>query len=274
VSGLRGWEFQFLQSLLADPDWQKQEPGRGAMLQMLTSAVMTERDPGKVEPLIALVANQTPAQGWRQKSLLAGMVASVQSQTAQPFPILLSSAPKALETLARSDDPTLGQQIERLERFLAWPGHQPVAADGTAEPAPPAVLADPATLAMGKSLFEQICAGCHGLTGEGLTPLAPPLHKASWVLGPESRLVRISLDGVSGRIHVNATQYEPPQILPEMPSLRAALDNDQIASVLTYVRQAFGSGASPISPAQVGQIRQETERRETPWTEEELLGIK
>jgi mono/diheme cytochrome c family protein len=94
------------------------------------------------------------------------------------------------------------------------------------------------------------------------------------VLGPENRLIRISLQGVAGPMHVNGTKYEPPLTLPDMPSLRDALDNDQIAAVLSFIRQGFGNNAAPVSPRQVAKVRMETEQRENPWTEGELLQIK
>lgn len=272
LSGLQDWEFQFLQILLADPRWQNPQPGRGALLQALAGAVVNERDPRKTETLLALAASQKAGLTWRRKGLLDGMAANAQNHFFQP--IALRAAPTALEILAKSDDPAVRAQSERIQKLFSWPGHQletPAVSSDTALPVTPG---EEAVVAAGKLLFQQICAGCHGLAGEGLTPLAPPLVNSSWVLGPESRLIRIVLHGATGAIQVNGTKYEPPQTLPDMPSLREALDNDQMAAVLSFVRQGLGHNGAPVSPDQVAKIRSATETRETPWTEDELLQIK
>ena len=103
--------------------------------------------------------------------------------------------------------------------------------------------------------------------------MAPPLVNSEWVLGSDSRLIRIALHGVGGPIKVNGTAYQPPDILPEMPAL-AVLEDAQIASILSYVRREWGHEAAPVSPARVAAIRNETSNRELPWNEEELLKIK
>jgi len=272
LSGLRDWELQFLQILLADPRWQTPQPERGALLQALASAIITERDSRKSETLLTWAAGQKAAQLWRRKSLLDGMAVVAQNRSFQP--IRLDAAPAAFETIAKLDDPVVRQQSERIKKLFAWPGHQSEARPSTGESTRPTTQQERSTIAAGKVLYEQVCAGCHGLSGEGLTTLAPPLANSDWVLGSENRLVRIALHGVAGPIHVNGTKYEPPQTLPDMPSLRDALDNGRIAAVLSYVRQSFGHAVSPIAPDRVAEIRRDTAQRELPWTETELLEIK
>jgi len=271
LSGLRDWELQFLQIVLADPRWRNPQPGRGALLQALASAVVNERNPGKTETLIALAAGQKDGQTWRRKSLLDGMSANAQPRFFEPVP--LGAAPVAFAAWAKSADPGLREQSERIKKLFSWPGHQNEAHAASPNPRRSEAAGEAAGVAAGKLLFQQICAGCHGLDGEGLAPLAPPLVNSSWVLGSEARLVRIALQGVAGPMHVSGTKYEPPLTLPDMPSLRDALDNSQIAAVLSFIRQSFGHNAAPVSPSQVATIRLATEKRETPWTEEELLQI-
>jgi mono/diheme cytochrome c family protein len=59
-----------------------------------------------------------------------------------------------------------------------------------------------------------------------------------------------------------------------MPGLKA-LDDEQIASILTYVRREWGHEGSPIDPGTIANVRAETnERGDVQWTEEELLKIK
>ncbi len=57
-----------------------------------------------------------------------------------------------------------------------------------------------------------------------------------------------------------------------MPSL-AILDDEQIASLLTYVRREWGHTADPVEPAAIAKIRADTAKRDEAWTEPELLRI-
>ena len=110
---------------------------------------------------------------------------------------------------------------------------------------------DPAAMAIGKTQF-LVCAACHGQNGEG-GPIAPPLAGSEWVKGPISNLIRIQLRGLQGPISVKGTEYN-------MPGGMAALayqTDEQIAGVLTYVRNSFGNKASAVKPEQVAALRSE-----------------
>lgn len=110
---------------------------------------------------------------------------------------------------------------------------------------------DPAAMAIGKAQF-LVCAACHGQNGEG-SPIAPPLAGSEWVKGPISNLIRIQLRGLQGPISVKGTEYN-------MPGGMAALayqTDEQIAGVLTYVRNSFGNKASAVKADQVAALRSE-----------------
>ena len=55
-----------------------------------------------------------------------------------------------------------------------------------------------------------------------------------------------------------------------MPPIGFALDDEQIASVLTYVRREWGQAGAAVDPATVTAIRAATAERTRPWTEGEL----
>ena len=55
-----------------------------------------------------------------------------------------------------------------------------------------------------------------------------------------------------------------------MPPVGGALDDEQIASVLTYVRREWGQGADPIDAPTVRTVRGASAGRTRPWTEAEL----
>ena len=90
--------------------------------------------------------------------------------------------------------------------------------------------------------------------------------------GSTERLTRIVLQGAQGPIKVGNKQYAPPEILAEMPPI-AALEDAQIATILTFIRQAWGHDAETIEASAITQIRQQTQERQHPWTESELLQI-
>jgi mono/diheme cytochrome c family protein len=110
---------------------------------------------------------------------------------------------------------------------------------------------DPAVMAAGKVSY-MLCGACHGQNGEG-GPVAPPLAGSEWVKGPVSNLIRIQLRGLVGPITVAGKEYN-------MPGGMAALSyqtDDQIAAVLTFVRNSFGNKASAVKPEQVAALRSE-----------------
>jgi len=126
--------------------------------------------------------------------------------------------------------------------------------DTTAVDAPPAdaeAPIDPAVMEIGKAQF-MLCAACHGQGGEG-SAIAPPLAGSEWVNGPTSNLIRIQFRGLVGPITVKGTQYDFPGGMVPM----AYQTDEQIAAVLTYVRNSFGNKAPAVKPEQVSALRSE-----------------
>jgi len=130
----------------------------------------------------------------------------------------------------------------------------------------PASGADRA-MARGKVVFEQICALCHGTDGNGKPGQAPPFVGSEWVLTDKvGHLIRIPLQGLSGPIKVKGQEWSLA-----MPGIGGALPDEDLAAVLTYMRQSWGNQASEITPEQVKAVRDETASRGTrPWTAAEL----
>ncbi|MDP3849405.1 MAG: cytochrome c [Luteolibacter sp.] len=110
---------------------------------------------------------------------------------------------------------------------------------------------NPALMEIGKVQF-MVCAACHGQNGEG-GPIAPPLAGSEWVVGPVSNLIRIQLRGLQGPITVKGTEYKFPVGMAPM----AYQTDEQIAGVLTYVRNSFGNKAPAVKPEQVAALRSE-----------------
>lgn len=111
---------------------------------------------------------------------------------------------------------------------------------------------DPAVRAAGKEQYI-LCQACHGLDGMGMTNLAPPLAGSEWVSGPAENLIKIQLRGLQGPITVKGQKYE---FVAPMPA-QAFQTDEQMASVLTYVRNSWGNRAPAVTPEQVAALRGE-----------------
>lgn len=122
---------------------------------------------------------------------------------------------------------------------------------------------DPAVMALGKQGF-MLCMACHGPSGEG-TVIAPPLAKSDWVNGPAENLIRIQLRGLQGPIKVSGKDYTLPVPMPA----QAQQTDEQIAAVLTYVRNSFGNSAPAVKPEQVKALRGEVGK--PPLTQADLV---
>ncbi len=101
----------------------------------------------------------------------------------------------------------------------------------------------------GKKVYTKNCLACHQANGAGVPGLNPPLVKTDWVLGDKKRLINVVIKGLNDAIEVNGEEYENP-----MPALEY-LSDQEIADVLTYVRNSFGNKASFIEPAEVKAAR-------------------
>jgi mono/diheme cytochrome c family protein len=110
---------------------------------------------------------------------------------------------------------------------------------------------DPAFLKTGREQF-LVCGACHGQSGEG-TAAGPPLAGSEWVTGPEENLIRIQLRGLRGPITVKGQEYNFPAGMAAL----AYQNDEQVAAVLTYIRNSFGNSAPPVSPAAVAALRGE-----------------
>lgn len=100
----------------------------------------------------------------------------------------------------------------------------------------------------GKMLYEQNCLACHQADGSGVPALAPPLIKGVFVSGEKKQLINVLLKGLEG-VEIKGEYYASP-----MPAFDYLSDED-IASVLTYVRSNFSNKEEAISAEEVKQAR-------------------
>ncbi len=119
--------------------------------------------------------------------------------------------------------------------------------------------------AEGLQLYTSRCASCHQYNGLGMGAEYPPLIESEWVTGDKGRLIRLVLGGLTGEIEVKGVTYDS-----SMPPWGGFLDDEQVATLLTYIRASWGNSASSISAEEVEKVRHATRTQEGMWTADEL----
>jgi mono/diheme cytochrome c family protein/glucose/arabinose dehydrogenase/lysophospholipase L1-like esterase len=112
------------------------------------------------------------------------------------------------------------------------------------------------------------CGTCHQANGNGLDPAFPAISNSSWVTGEPERLIKMTLYGLMGPLEINGKKYDG---LVPMTPFGGMLNDEELASVLTFVRNHFGNKAAPISASQIKAVREATKGRGALYTVDELL---
>ena len=114
----------------------------------------------------------------------------------------------------------------------------------------------------GKELYlgRAACIGCHGPDGEGLPNLGPKLNGSDWVTENHERLSKILLHGLQGPIIINGKKFTPLAFMPGLAQNTAINDQD-LADLMTYIRSGWENRASQISESEVARIRVATKDR-------------
>jgi len=95
-----------------------------------------------------------------------------------------------------------------------------------------------AVLSRGSDLYDRHCAACHKTDGSGLPPLYPPLKASSIVVGTDiDRHIELVLHGVPNSA---------------MQAFAPLLDNEELAAIVTYERNAWGNNTGDlVTPADI-----------------------
>jgi mono/diheme cytochrome c family protein len=259
ISSLRGVEGQVLTRVMQSPKHEADA------VSMLAAAVSRSGTVAAVEELVARVTDPKVADGDRSAMLQGldlglpaagggrgGRGAGGGRGVAPARPVALAAEPAALTALAAQTTET-GALAKRVVAKLEWPN----------KPAPvvevaPLSAEDQKRFAAGSELYKSLCVGCHQPDGRGKEKLAPSLVESRYTAGADTTAAaRILLGGKEGPIGL-------------MPPLGGALNDDQIAAVLTYVRREWGNTGSPVSVEEVREVRGLTKTRTRPWTDAEL----
>ncbi len=254
LSGLRGRELEILEAIGADKSPQ--------FASALSSAVMNERRSARVKKLLAHIAAQ-PANSPTQLAMLEGASGKNAAKGAPKFKLLyLESEAPELAKLTTTADAKAKPLLALLDARVAWAGKPGVPPPPVVKPLSPG---EQKLFATGQQVYSTLCTACHQPNGQGMDGLAPSLIDSEWVLGKPDILPKIILHGLTGPIKVSGQNWAL-----EMPPLGAALSDEQVAGVATYIRREWDHTASPISLDLVTKIRAETKTRTKGWTAEEL----
>ena len=112
----------------------------------------------------------------------------------------------------------------------------------------------------GKASF-MLCAACHGMDAKGVqagpSKMAPALIGSKIALGEPSVLALVLINGI---------QKEGTEYMMVMAPLGAALDDEKLAAVMTYVRGSFGNMDSAVTAADATKYREQWKEVKAPVT--------
>jgi mono/diheme cytochrome c family protein/glucose/arabinose dehydrogenase len=128
-------------------------------------------------------------------------------------------------------------------------------------------------LLAGRALFGVNCQVCHGVDGTGIKGLGAPLDGSNWVQGDKNKMLSIVLYGLTGPVKVGDKTFAPPDVGEAMPGMSTnnQLGDNEIALIVSYVRNAWSNKASKVNDDDVKTIRQKYHGREEPFTMKELM---
>jgi mono/diheme cytochrome c family protein len=166
----------------------------------------------------------------------------------------LNREPVPLTSLAARDG-EIGSRATRLIERIGWPGKP-----GDPAPVAPLTPEEQQRYLAGQEVYRNICQGCHQPDGRGQEKVAPSLIGSALALAQAEIPTRILLGGKEGSIGL-------------MPPIGSTISDEQIASVLTYIRREWGQVGGAVDPATVKAVRSLTADRTRPWTDAELSAL-
>jgi mono/diheme cytochrome c family protein/glucose/arabinose dehydrogenase/HEAT repeat protein len=298
ISSLRGRESAVLERLMEDV---RETAARAAAITMLAATVVRSAQEAASQRLFDMVADRA-RPGWQRSAVLSGAEvallgasmpgrsvskpAAPASSAAMPCPtcpggragpggayafprppgwpstrrgggvaLRLTRPPSLAASADAKDQRGLGPRIRALLALVSWPGKA-----GEGAPVAPLTSAEETRFRAGQEVYRNLCQACHQPDGRGQERVAPALLGSPFALAPDEVPIRILLHGKEG-----ATGLMPP--------IGGTLSDEQIASVLTYVRREWGQAAAPVEPARVKAVRGITAGRSRPWTDAELTAL-
>jgi mono/diheme cytochrome c family protein len=294
LSGLRGGEATALEHLLLGGIVQT--PAREAALTMIAGTILRSEQNGAIQRVLAWAADEARPP-WQRSAVIRGVEVAVldapmpgsppprRSPVVVPCPtcpggrggpggayafpqahaatagggrgetrtVRLTAEPAGLRAIASAGGELAARATAVLAR-MEWPGKP------GGSPLAPLTPDEQQRFDAGQEVYRNLCAGCHQPDGRGQERLAPSLVGSTLALAPPGIPARILLQGKEGPVGL-------------MPPVGTTLSDEQIASVLTYIRREWGQAGAPVTPSMITETRDLTRGRVRPWTNDELLAI-
>jgi nitrite reductase (NO-forming) len=106
-----------------------------------------------------------------------------------------------------------------------------------------------ARMEAGAKVYATTCGACHQPSGRGLANAFPPLAGSDFLMADKSRSIAIVLGGLKGPVTVNGQTFDgmmPPQ---------SHLSDEDLANVLTYVRNSWGNSGDVVTKQDIAAKR-------------------
>jgi mono/diheme cytochrome c family protein len=256
-SALRAWRALFFKPAVFTADETKSaEWNRGAYLVRglghCAACHSTRNVFGAIREEDLLAGGLSPMQNWYAPSLASPREAGVADWKTQDVVALLKTgvAPGAsvmgpmASVVYASTQYLSDADLEGIAVFLKALPEQ------TAHSAKESASSDQAPNERGGKIYEEHCAQCHGDSGEGSPGRYPALAgNRAVVLADPTNVIRAVLDG--GYLPATAGNPRPYG----MPPFAHMLGDSDVAAVVSWIRDAWGNGASPVTNLQVLQYR-------------------
>ncbi|MGB0403806.1 MAG: c-type cytochrome [Salibacteraceae bacterium] len=92
----------------------------------------------------------------------------------------------------------------------------------------------------GKELYEEKCANCHGIEGNGLQQLYPPIKNSDYLIKNQEMLACMIRYGQEGAITVNGVGFN--ESMPAQP----LLSDIDIYNIINYISKNIDSKIEPV----------------------------
>lgn len=206
---------------------------------------------GATRESLTFSGGQLPMQHWYAPSLTSPLEAGLADWEPEHVVALLRDgvSPRAsalgpmAEVVFRSTQHLAEADLRAIAVFLtSLPPSKPKPVRGR--------VPDAAQMQRGAQLYEAHCADCHGAQGQGAAGAYPPLAgNRAVTMVPAINAIRVVISGG----FPPATAGNPRPF--GMPPLGQALSDEDIAAVLSYVRNRWGNQAPAIAPHEVAALR-------------------
>ncbi|TAL88924.1 MAG: cytochrome c [Rhodanobacter sp.] len=255
-SGLVAWRALYFKPGVFKPDPAKTaEWNRGAYLvQGLghCNECHTERDSlGGIKKDQHLSGGQIPALDWYAPDLSTQAGGGLAGWRAQDIVDLLKTGQSArgaafgpmADVVRLSTQHLTDADLQAVATYL-----QSLPPRAAAAPAAP--FARAASAEQGGKLYAQHCADCHGMDGNGVAAVYPPLNGNTSVTEPSG--INAIRSVLLGGFAPATAGYPMPY---SMPPFARQLSEAEIAALVTYIRQSWSNQADAVQPDEVRLYR-------------------